>query len=229
MKRIGIMGGMGPESTVTYYEHIIRAYHKRFGNYAFPEMIIYSVNFQQFIDLFNKARWERVAEEAIRVLDRLYKSGADFGIMATNTIHIVFEKVEERSPLPIISIMSPVIDAIKNERMHTVGLLGTIFTMNEDFYANRLADDGIQTLVPTREDQHRIQQIIASELTMGQTRKESKEVFLRIIDDLERRGAQGIILGCTEIPLLLAQEECTLRLFDSTLLHAESALKYALD
>jgi reactive intermediate/imine deaminase len=131
--------------------------------------------------------------------------------------------------LPLISIVNPVIEAIKNERMHTVGFLGTIFTINEGFYANRLAREGIKTFVPIKMDQHRIQQIIVSELTMGRIKRESKEFFLRIVDDLEKEGAQGIVLGCTEIPLLLAQENCTIKLFDSTLRHAESTLRYALD
>src|SRR3989339_1708459 len=175
MKSIGILGGMGPESTVTYYEYITREDYKRFGDYAFPEIIIYSVRFQRFIDLFMDGKWEIVAEETLQGLERLYKAGADFGIMATNTLHVVFERTKERSPIPLISIMDPVIEAIKNEEIYTVGLLGTIFTVKEGFYTNRLGRDGIQTLVPDGEDQQRVQEIIASELTVGNVKKKSKE------------------------------------------------------
>lgn len=228
MKRIGILGGMGPKSTVSYYEYIVEAYHQKFGDYAFPEMIIYSLSLQHFIDLFEKRSWETVLDEVIGALDRLYKAGAEFGIIATNTLHVVFEKAQQKSPLPLISIMDSVKDAIKNERINKVGLLSTVFTMNESFYPNRLANHGIETLLPIQEDRHRIQHIITTELTMGQVTKESKAVFLRIVDDLVKKGAQGIILGCTEIPLLVNQGDCSVKMFDSTSLHAEAALKYAL-
>lgn len=229
MKSIGILGGMGPESTVTYYEYITREYYRRFGDYAFPEIIIYSVRFQRFIDLFMEGNWEIVAEETLRGLERLYKAGADFGIMATNTLHAVFERTKERSPIPLISIMDPVIEAIRHEEIHTVGLLATTFTVKEGFYGNRLVREGIQILVPDDEDQQRVQEIIASQLTVGNIKKESKQIFLRIIDSLEKRGALGIIMGCTEIPLLLSQGDCKLKLFDSTVLHAEKALRHALE
>ena len=229
MKRIGIVGGTGPESTVAYYQHIIKAYYERFGDYAFPEMIIYSVNFQRFVDLFQQARWDSVAEGVIQTLDRLRRAGADFGILASNTLHIAFERVVEHSPLPLLSIMDPAIEAIQHDRMDTVGLLGTIFTMSESFYPSRLAEGGIRTLVPGDADQQRIQKIIGSELTMGEIRKESKDVLLRIIHGLKARGARGIILGCTELPLILSEKESPLPLFDTTRLHAESALNHALN
>jgi aspartate racemase len=227
MKTIGILGGMGPESTVTYYEYITQTYYRRFGNYAFPEIVIYSVRFQEFVDLFTEGKWEIVSDKAVQGLERLRKAGANFGIMATNTLHAAFDRIQEKSPLPIISIMEPVVEAIKVEGMHCVGLLATIFTMKNRFYFDRLAKEGIKALVPTEEDQQTIQKIIVSELTMGQKTAESKEIFLRIIKDLQKAGAQGIILGCTEIPLLLTQQDCALRLFDSTSLHAESALRHA--
>jgi aspartate racemase len=229
MKRIGILGGMGPESTIIYYQHITRTYYERFGNYAYPEILIYSVNFQKFINLFTNGKWDQVEEDVVQGLDRLQRAGADFGIMATNTLHHVFEKVEGRSSLPLISIIDSVLEAIRNEKLQRVGLLGTIFTMTQGFYAQKLAKSGIQTLVPSEDEQQKIQQIIVSELTIGQTRKESRDFFLKVIRGLEKRGAQGIILGCTEIPLLLDQDDCTLELFNSTLLHAESALRYALN
>jgi aspartate racemase len=228
MKRIGILGGMGPESTVTYYQHIVRTYHERFHDYGFPEMIIFSVRFQRFIDLFEAGQWQDVTSETVRGLDHLRRAGADFAILASNTLHIVFEKVQQQASFPLVGMMEPVVEAIRAERMETVGLLGTAFTMRAGFYRNRLHRDGIQTLVPDQKDQERLHAIIVRELTMGVTKRESKEVFLRVMDGLRQRGAQGIILGCTEIPLLVTPHDCDIRLFDSVRLHAQRALDHAL-
>jgi aspartate racemase len=228
MKRIGILGGMGPESTVTYYQHIVRIYHERFHDYDFPEMIIFSVSFQRFIDLFEAGQWHEVARETVQGLDHLHRAGADFAILASNTLHIAFEKIEQQASLPLVGMMEPVVEAIRADRLNTVGLLGTAFTMRADLYRDRLLRDGIQTLLPDQRDQERLHEIIASELTVGVTKRESKEFFLRVMDGLRQRGAQGIILGCTEIPLLVAPHECDLRLFDTVRLHAQRALDHAL-
>jgi len=228
MKRIGILGGMGPESTITYYQHMVRTYHERFHDYAFPEIIICSVSFQRFIDLFEAGRWDDVAHEAVQGLSRLHRAGADFGILASNTLHIAFERIEQQSSLPLIGMMDPVVEAIRSHRLNTVGLLGTAFTMRADLYRDRLLREGIEILLPDRKDQERIHDIIASELTVGVTKEESKKLFLGVMDGLRRRGAQGLILGCTEIPLLVSQRECDLRLFDTVRLHAQRALDHAL-
>ena len=228
MKRIGILGGMGPESTVTYYQYVVRTYHERFHDYGFPEMIIFSVSFQRFIDLFEAGRWDEVAHEAVQGLDHLHRAGADFAILASNTLHIAFEKIEQQASLPLVGMMEPVVEAIRAERIKTVGLLGTAFTMRTGFYRDRLLRERVETLLPDQKDQERIHEIIASELTVGVTKRESKEVFLRVMDGLRQRGAQGLILGCTEIPLLVSQHECDLRLFDTVRLHAQRALDHAL-
>lgn len=228
MKRIGILGGTGPESTIVYYQHMVRTYHERFHDYAFPEILICSVSFQRFIDLFETEQWDEVAHEAVQGLDRLHRAGADFGILASNTLHIAFESIEQHTSLPLISIVDPVVEAIRSHRLNTVGLLGTAFTMRADLYRDRLLREGIEILLPDPNDQERIHDIIASELTVGVTKKESKKLFLGLVDGLRLRGAQGLILGCTEIPLLVAQHECGLRLFDTVRLHAQRALDYAL-
>ena len=228
MKRIGILGGTGPESTIIYYQHMVRTYHERFHDYAFPEIIIYSVSFQRFIDLFETEQWDEVAREAVQGLDRLHRAGADFGILASNTLHIAFDKIEQQASLPLVGMMEPVVEAIRSHRLNTVGLLGTAFTMRADLYRDRLLREGVEILLPDQEDQERIHDIIASELTVGVTKEESKKVFLGLVDGLRRRGAQGLILGCTEIPLLVAQQECGLPLFDTVRLHALRTLDYAL-
>ena len=228
MKKIGILGGMGPASTVIYYEHITEAYFQRYKDYAFPEVLIYSVNFQQFIELFYQNDWESVAEAAVRHIKTLHGAGADFALMATNTLHKVFDPVQRASPIPLISILDVVIEAIQREGMDRVALLGTVFTMRDDFFLRPFTLRGIHTSVPGEKDRERIQEIIESELTVGNITEEARRFFLRIVSDFEKAGVQGVVLACTEIPLLLRQEDCGLRLFDTTRLHADKALDYAL-
>jgi aspartate racemase len=229
MKRIGILGGMGPKSTVDYYGIIVDAYYQKFGDYAFPEIIIYSVNFQHFIGLFEKDQWDKVLDEVINAIGCLYQAGAEFGIMATNTLHVIFEKARKKSPLPLISIVDSVLEAVQNAGIQKVGLLATIFTMNADFYPHGLSEHGIKVLLPNSEDQRQIQRIIGEELTMGLVNRESKKMVLSMIDGLMRKGAQGIILGCTELRLMVNQQDCSGKIFDSTFLHAKSALRHALE
>jgi aspartate racemase len=228
MKKIGILGGLGPASTVSYYEYITGAYFQRYKDYAFPEILIYSVNFQSFIDLFYQDDWEGVTTAAINHIKTLHGAGADFALLATNTIHKVFDPIQEASPIPLISIVDVVTEAVQRERMDWVALLGTVFTMRDDFFVGCLARQGINIALPDQNDQEQIQEHIATELTVGTVTEEARNFFLRIISDFEKAGVQGVILACTEIPLLLSQDDCGLRLFDSTRLHAESALDYSL-
>lgn len=226
-KKIGILGGLSPESTTVYYDHIIREYARRFGDSNYPEIIIYSVNFQEFVDWQNQNRWDLAAKKMISVFKILEKAGADFGLIATNTMHIVFDQVQNAISIPLLSIIESTAEAINRDRIQTVGLLGTIFTMSKDFYKLGLKERGITTLVPEKEDQESINRIIYKELTKGIIKSESKAGYLEIINNLRDRGAQGIVLGCTEIPLLVKEEDCSIRLYDTTTIHAEAALNYA--
>ena len=227
-KKIGILGGLSPESTTIYYNHIIREYAKRYDDYNYPEIIIYSVNFQEFVDWQTLDRWDLAANKMINVFKILEKAGADFGLIATNTMHIVFDQVQSEISIPLLSIIESTAEAINNEGIQTVGLLGTIFTMSKDFYEQGLKKSGITTLVPQKEDQEFINRVIYEELTKGTIKPESKAGYLKIINKLGEAGAQGIVLGCTEIPLLLKKEDCSIRLYDTTRIHAEKALNYAI-
>lgn len=227
-KRIGILGGLSPESTITYYEYITRTYYARFGDYNYPEILIYSINFQEFVEWQREGRWDKAANRMVEALTALQRAGADFGVIATNTMHIVFGEVQERSPMPLISIIDATAEVIKREGVSVVGLLGTVFTMRESFYKDGLSRHGIKTLVPRPEDQGFIDRVIYEELTVGKILPDSRRGFLRIIEDLTRRGSQGIVLGCTEIPLLIGEEDCDARLFNTTTIHAAKALEYAL-
>jgi len=227
-KRIGILGGLSPESTVTYYLHIVRRYEELYGDHSYPEIVIYSVTFQRFIDWMRGEDWESIKGELLRGLRCLSAAGADFAVIATNTMHILFDELSAESPIPLISIIDATAEAILEEGIKTVGLLGTRFTMERPFYREGLAKHGIEALVPPEEDRIYVNRVIFEELARGILRDESRREFLRIIDDLVERGAEGVVLGCTEIPLLVTAEHTSVRLFDTARIHAEKALRYAI-
>jgi len=227
-KVIGMVGGLSPESTIYYYKYITEEYYRRFGDYSYPEIIIYSVNFQNFVNWMNAERWDLVADELVRVLTKLYYAGADFGILTSNTVHIVFDEVQKRSPIPLISIMDATIDEIKRTGIDTVGLLGTLFTMTKDFFRRKLEENGIHVILPSKEDMEYVNNAIFKELVAGIFLSKTKQEFIRIINYMKKRGAKGIILGCTEIPLLISENDVNIKLFDTTKIHAEKALSYAL-
>jgi aspartate racemase len=227
MKKIGILGGMSPESTALYYEHITRTYTAQHGDYGYPEVLIYSVNFQRFVDWQRNGQWHEAAAEMAMALERLRLAGADFGIIATNTMHYVFDEVQQAVGMPLLSIVDATVEAIVDAGLRSVGLLGTMFTMRERFFLDGLERAGISPLVPGLSDQAQMHEVIFQELCRGEVRPESQRLFLRIVEGLRQRGAQGIVLGCTEIPLLLKPEDCGLPLFNTALLHAGKALRVA--
>jgi aspartate racemase len=227
-KTIGLVGGMTPESTVSYYEEIIQLYEHYFDDYAFPEIIVYSVSFQSYVDWMYDENWQKIADSLSQIIASLYQAGADFALLATNTMHNVFSELAQKASIPLLSIIDATAEVIVKKDIHTVGLLGTRFTMQKTFYKNGLNEYNINTLVPEMRDQKIIDQVIFEELGKGIIRKESKEQYLRIIDKLYKKGAQGIVLGCTEIPLLLKQDDCAIPLFNTTQIHAEKAFTYAM-
>jgi aspartate racemase len=227
MKKIGILGGMSPESTTLYYEHITRTYTAQHGDYGYPEILIYSVNFQKFVDWQRNGQWDEAAREMAGALERLRLAGADFGLIATNTMHFVFDEVQREVRMPLLSIVDATVEAILGAGLQTVGLLGSVFTMRERFFLDVLERSGIAALVPEPGDQLKVHGVIFQELCRGEIRPESRLLLLEIIERLRGRGAQGIILGCTEIPLLLQPEHCELPLFNTALLHAGKALRLA--
>jgi len=217
-----------PESTVTYYQHIFRRYQELFGDHSYPEVIVYSVSFQKFEDWMGEEDWRSIEEALLGCLESLSAAGADFAIIATNTMHIVFDELRERSPIPLISIIETTAEAVGKEGMNTVGLLGTRFTMEKPFYREGLERHGIKVLVPEKAERDYINKVVFEELSRGILRPGSRQRFLEIIEGLMRRGAQGVVLGCTEIPLLVTSDHTKVRLFDTATLHAEKALEYAI-
>jgi len=227
-KRIGILGGMTAESTVSYYVHIFKRYEELHGDLGYPEMVIYDVSFQRFSDWMGVEDWASIEEALLEGLGRLHAAGADFAVIATNTMHLLFDKLEARSPIPLISIVDATAEAIKAEGLDTIGLLGTKFTMEKPFYVEGLKRHGIEALVPGKEERDYVNRVVFDELTYGRLLDTSRERYLEVIDGLVGRGAQGVVLGCTEIPLLVTPEHTDVKLFDTAVIHAEKALQHAL-
>jgi len=227
-KRIGILGGMTAESTISYYQHIFKRYKELHGNLAYPEIVIYDVSFQRFEDWMMVEDWDSIEEGLMDGLRRLHAAGADFGVIATNTMHILFEKLKARSPIPLLSIVDATAEAVKEAGLDKVGLLGTRFTMEKPFYVDGLRAHGIEVIVPEEKERTFIDRVAFQELSLGKLLPDSRKGYLEIIDRLVEEGAQGIVLGCTEIPLLVTSEHTDVRLFDTAVIHAEKALQYAL-
>ena len=228
-KRIGILGGMSPESTIEYYQHITHRYTERFGDYGYPEIIIYSVSFQPYVDWPLNGEWDKVAAGLGTAARKLQDAGADFIVISTNTMHMVVDEIRTYVDIPILSLLDVVADAIQEKKLSTVGLLGTAFTMGNRFYHDVLEARGIEVITPDAQEQVYVNRVIYDELVAGKLLETSREGYLDIIHKLAERGARGIILGCTEIPLLVKQADTPLPLLDTTILHAEAALAYALE
>jgi aspartate racemase len=228
VKTIGILGGMSPESTVEYYQIITRSYVERFGDHGYPPVVIYSVSFQPYIDWPAAGQWDHVAEGLGEAARKLEAAGADFIVLATNTMHKVIDQVRGSVSIPFLSLLDVVGESVAAAGMRRVGLLGTIFTMEQTFYQEALAARGIEVITPAAPDRQIVNRVIYDELVAGVIRDASRAEYVRIIHDLAGRGAQGVILGCTEIPLLVDEAAAGLPLFDTTMLHAASALERAL-
>jgi aspartate racemase len=227
-KKIGIIGGLSPESTVSYYLHITRTYVEKFGDDGYPEIIIYSVNLENYHNWRNAGRWDLIAVDLIKAAESLQKAGADFGLIATNTMHKVFDEVQSKTSLPLINLIEVTAAAAKQQKLTTIGLLGTSFTMSENFYKSGLENNGLSVLVPSIEDQAIVHTIIMEELVRGKLLEKSKQQYLDIINKLKLQGAEGVILGCTEIPLLIKQDDCDIPLIDTAKIHADAAFIWAI-
>jgi len=227
-KKIGILGGLTPESTITYYMHIVHRYHELYGNHGYPETIIVGVSFQQYEDWMMKEDWDSIEKALLEGLKTLKRAGADFAVIATNTMHILFEKLQKQIDIPLISIVDATAEAIKAEGFKKVGLIGTQFSMTKPFYREGLKKQGIEVVTPNKEDRDYIVKVIFEELSIGKLTEESRKGYLKIIDKLVEQGAEGIVLGCTEIPLLIRQKDTDVKVFDTATVHAEKALQYAI-
>ena len=229
MKTIGLIGGMSWESTLEYYRIINQEVNRRLGGFHSAEVVIISVDFQVQYDLHHQGLWDRVVRDMTSAAQRLENAGADLIMIGTNTVHKVADEVQAAVKVPLIHIADAAAAAIKAQGLSTAGLLGTRFTMSEEFYRQRLVDrHGIRVLVPESEDAEIINRAIYDELVHGTIRDDTRQAGLGVIRRLHERGAEGIILGCTELPLLFKQEHTNVPLFDTTTLHALAAVDAAL-
>ncbi len=229
MKTIGLIGGMSWESSIEYYRIINEAVRDRLGKLHSAVSLMYSVDFAQIEELQRQGRWDEATHEMIEAARRLERGGADFVVICTNTMHKMADAVQANVRIPLLHIADATAERVRARQIRCVGLLGTRFTMEEDFYRGRLADQfGLQVLIPREDDRAIVHRVIYDELVVGVVSHESQAQFLRIIDDLIQRGAKGIILGCTEIGLLVQEADCAVPLFDTTRIHALAAVAYAL-
>ncbi len=229
MQTLGLIGGMSWESTLEYYRLINLAVREKLGSPHSCKSLIYSVDFAEISDLQHKGEWERLTVQMLEIARVLEKSGAELIIICTNTMHIMAEDVEKGIEVPLLHIADATAGEIKEMGLEKVGLLGTRFTMEKDFYAHRLKEKhGIKTIIPPEEDRKIIHEIIYNELIAGKILAQSRNEYIRIINGLKDRGAQGVVMGCTEIPLLIGSEDSSLPLFDTTGIHARKAVEMAL-
>ena len=228
MKKIGIIGGLSVESTLEYYKIISRSYNKIVGGSSSPNLVIDSLDLQKLTDWFAADEWDKVLEELYLSATNLIAAKAEVIIMATNTPHIVFNELEAKVSKPMISIMDVAAKEIKKHNLKKVGLIGSKFTMQGDYYQKAFEKYGLEIITPTPEDQKIISRIIYKELTFHILNDTSREKYLEVIYRLHEKGAEGVILGCTEIPLLIKQEDCDIPVFDTATIHSLAVLQYAL-
>ncbi|MBA1156067.1 aspartate/glutamate racemase family protein [Microvirga mediterraneensis] len=229
MRTIGLIGGMSWESSAEYYRIINQEVNRRLGGVRSAQCLMYSVDFEDIKRLQHEGDWDSLAEAMRKAALRLERGGADFIVLCTNTMHRVADAISSAVNLPLLHIADPTADRIRAAGFHRIGLLGTAFTMEQDFYKGRLLErHGLDVIVPDEADRRIVHEIIYKELVLGIVSPESRQAYREIIARLVERGAQAVILGCTEIMLLVSPEDSAVPLFDTTTIHAVAAVDEAL-
>ncbi|UOO81491.1 aspartate/glutamate racemase family protein [Uruburuella testudinis] len=228
MKTIGIIGGMSPESTVLYYQTINRELNRRLGGNRSAELVMHSVDFEQIAQMQRNGDWAAAGARLADSARKLQSIGADALILATNTMHKVADEIQAAVQIPLLHVVDATAEAVKAQGLDTVGLLGTRFTMSDGFYTRRMNRLGVHTLVPAETQQNEIHRIIFEELCLGKNTAAAKTYYQDTMETLQAQGAQGVILGCTEIGLLIQPQDSPLPLFDSAEIHAQAAVAFML-
>ncbi|MGM0414879.1 MAG: aspartate/glutamate racemase family protein [Bacillota bacterium] len=229
MKKLGLIGGMSWESSLEYYRLLNQLIKKELGEPHSAELIMYSVDFARFEEMQHKGKWDEMAVEMIDIARQLKTVGAEILIICTNTMHKLAPVIEKEVAINLIHIADATAEAIINQGLDTVGLLGTNFTMTEDFYKKRLEENyNLNVLIPEAEEREIVHDTIYKELISGIIKEESLNKFQAIINNLKEQGAEGVILGCTEIPLLVKEKDSSLPIFNTMELHAKKAIEQAL-
>ncbi|AHZ16710.1 aspartate/glutamate racemase family protein [Bacillus velezensis] len=228
MKTIGLIGGMSWESSAEYYRIINEEIKKKLGGLHSAKCLLYSVDFKEIEHYQSIGAWDKAGEALGQVARSLEKAGADFIVICTNTMHKVLGYIQEMITIPILHIADATAEQIIRQDIRSVGLLGTKYTMEQDFYKSRIASHAINVIVPDDDERELINNIIYQELCLGEIKQSSKNIYKKIINNLVDKGAEGIILGCTEIGLLVKAEDSKVPLFDTTLIHAQKAVNKSL-
>ena len=227
-RTLGIIGGMSWESTESYYRIINEGIKAKLGGLHSADLLIHSVDFGPINTLQETGEWDELGVMMASSGKRLQAAGAQGLLIATNTMHKLFDNVQSATDLPLIHIADATIDAIKVQSISTIALLGTQFTMTQDFYKQRLIDAGLEVLVPAEDKRAEVHRIIKKELCVGKFKDSSREYYIDVITKLAEQGAEGVILGCTEIGLLITQDDSPIRVFDTTAIHAAAAVDFLL-
>ncbi|MCK0165883.1 aspartate/glutamate racemase family protein [Marinobacter sp. S6332] len=228
MKTIGLIGGMSWESTQTYYRLINQRVRDELGGLHSAKLVLNSVDFAEIEALQHQGDWQATGEILGSVAQSVESAGAEFLVLCTNTMHKVAPQIERSVNIPLLHIADATANVLKKDGVACVGLLGTRFTMEQTFYLGRLQDHGIQVVVPDESQRERVHSVIYNELCQGVIKPDSKAMYLYVVASLAERGAQGVILGCTEIGLLIQSSDTEVKLYDTTEIHAEQAVQYAL-
>lgn len=230
MKKIGIIGGLGPEATVDYYNGIINSFKKKSSDLNYPEILIYSVNLSEFLDFMNRKEYNMVVKLLLQKIDSLKKAGADFVAMTANTPHLLFNEIEERSALPMISIVEATCRYAKKSGLKKPALLGTGFTMRETFYQDVFGREGLKIEVPVSEDRDWIHEKLFTEIELGIFKDETRDGLERIIGRMKQENTvDSVILGCTELPLILEEKSYSgIPALNTTQIHVDEIVKYCL-
>jgi aspartate racemase len=229
MKTIGLIGGMSWESSQEYYRIINETARRKLGGLHSAKCLLFSFDFAEIEELQHSGNWEEATRRMVQAGQQLERGGADFVLICTNTMHKMAKEVQDGIKIPLLHIADPTGEAIKARGITKIGLLGTKYTMEYDFYKGRLADEfGLEVIIPDAADRQIVHDIIYDELCLGEIKQTSKEKYLEVIRKLSEQGVQGVILGCTEIMLLIQQTDTDLPIFDTTRIHAETAVERAL-
>lgn len=229
MKTLGLIGGTTWLSTVDYYRYINEGVNKKTGGKEFAKCILYSFNFTEIKRLADADDWDRILKLVTNECLNLERSGAEAIVLCANTMHHIADRLQSNINIPIINITEAAACEINKKKMRKAALLGTRFTMEYSFYKTTLAKHNIETIIPDEDERRFVHSSIFDELALNILKPETKQRYLKIIDNLVKRGAEGIILGCTEIPLLIKQEDLNVPAFDTTKIHAEAAVDFALN
>ncbi|MCB1671598.1 MAG: aspartate/glutamate racemase family protein [Gammaproteobacteria bacterium] len=229
MKTIGLLGGMSWESTIGYYRAINQGVKEALGGLHSASIVLVSVDFQPLEELQRAGDWEQITNRLVAAARQVEHGGANMLLICTNTMHKVAPAIEDAIRIPLLHIADATAEVINAAGISRVGLLGTAFTMEQDFYKGRLQEKfAIEVIVPEQSDRELVHGVIYQELCLGRVTDQSRREYLRIIDQLARDGAQAVILGCTEIGLLISQQDTSVKLFDTTAIHARKAVENAL-